>query len=824
MLIYPASRIPPIHGTHRRFKTLLATGIFAILSACGGDGSPTPSSGLDAPIPINDAVASIISDSDAVPFNWSDPDAWDGIVPSTGEAVTIPSGRKIVLDTDIDLASLTINGILICGEQDLNVRAQTIMVHGLLQCGTADTPHDYQFDITLTDSDPRQTVMNMGTKFLAAMGGGIISLHGKEHTSWLMLNQTANLGDTSIEIEHATGWMVGDEIVITSTSDDMNQAEVRTIAAVNGRRLELDRALDYQHYGDVQTFANEKRHWEIDTRAEVGLLSRNIRIRGDEDSEDTRFGGHVMIMRGSTAVISGVEFYQMGQEGIPGRYPFHWHMANDASGQYIRNSSIRRSYNRCITVHGTHNVLVENNVCFDHVGHGFFLEDGSETGNVFKKNLGLLTRRPSEELALLASDIQTGEAARGPSTFWISNPDNSFIGNTSAGSEGLGFWYDTERSVTGVSATLSQYDGVVPITAAFGEFRDNRVHSSDMAFSSCSDGSGPRGYLPPTEAQYYNLTVFAGGDGAVWPCEGNQRFTEMKITDTGHTHHAGFVAPRPVSVDNSIFVANSGLSDGGKGRQRSAIGIYDYGVDMNDVHFVNFNIDYGYGSFLFGARDADVRFTNNPIRNITLDDSFMYYDRRDEPLDMQPSAWGAVIHDEDGSLGLSAGSALIADHPMMTDSTCTDLYGSGRLCGNRYGRVELDFDGTQNLPAIRHLRSDGPVVVATPLAPRAHYQSVVSVNHDRYHYGYEFNSGVLAVREMTISLDFLHDGDTVVLEFPNLPASARISQRDYSVASSMAELFQGTGKQYLKADGSLFVKLRASGERWNAFDRVHVVW
>ena len=813
--------IPTTSGIYQPCKTLLMAGVLAILSACGGGSSSTSSSNS---MPLNDAPGDVLSSAIKGAVRWSDPDTWNGIVPSAGEAVTIPSGQKIVLDTDIDLASLTINGTLYCGEQDLSVRAKWIMVHGVLQCGAADSPHEYQFDITLTGNDKQENVMSMGTKLLGAMGGGIISLHGLDRTSWLMLNETANPGDSSIKVEYATNWMVGDEIVIASTSDDMNQAEVRTISAVNGVQLELDRALQYRHYGEVQNFDNGQRNWKIDTRAEVGLLSRNIRIRGDENSQANRFGGHVMIMPGSAGFVSGVEFNQMGQEGILGRYPFHWHLANEVSGQYIRNSSIRKSYNRCITVHGSQNALVEDNVCFDHVGHGYFLEDGSETGNVFNKNLGLLTRRPSEELALLPSDIQTGEAARGPATFWISNPDNSFTGNAAAGSEGLGFWYDTENSVAGASANLSRYDNVKPITAAFGGFSDNRVHSSNMAFSSCSDGSGPRGYLPPSTAVYYNLTVFAGGDGAVWPCEGDQRFTEMKITDTGHTHHAGFVAPRPVSIDNSIFVANSGLSsDSEDGRQRNAIGIYDFGVDMTDVHFANFNMQYG-GSFIFGARDADVRFTNNPVSNITLDDSYLYYDRRQEALNMQPSAWGAVIHDEDGSLGLSAGSALVADHPMMTDNTCTDLFGTGRLCGNRYGRVELDFDGTQNLPAIRHLRSDGREVVATPLAPRAHYQSVVSVNHTRYYYGYEFDAQVLAVGEMTISLDFLHDSDTVVLEFPNLPANTRISQGDYSVASSLSALIQGSGKQYLKTAGSLFIKLRASGERWHASDRVRLVW
>lgn len=85
----------------------------------------------------------------------------------------------------------------------------------------------------------------------------------------------------------------------------------------------------------------------------------------------------------------------MGQRGRSGRYPMHWHMVNDVAGQYIRNSSIWRSYNRCVTIHGSHNASVQDNVCYDHAGHGFFLEDGIETGNTISGNLGLVSRIPA---------------------------------------------------------------------------------------------------------------------------------------------------------------------------------------------------------------------------------------------------------------------------------------------------------------------------------------------------------------------------------------------------------------------------------------------
>ncbi len=804
------------------FPKIAALLAVSALSACGGGGSNNASRSLD--IVLNDAPDINTVSVDSGPTSrWSDPATWGGSVPADGADIMVPRGQTIILDRNVSAATLTVNGTLICDNRDLELSARWIMVHGKLECGTESEPFQNQFNITLTGNDRNESVMGMGTKTLSTMGGGIISLHGQPRTSWLMLDGTVNPGSRDIRTEYPTGWRKGDVIVVSSTDDSMHHAETHVIDSIDGTSIRLNQAMQYRHFGEVQSFHNGQRNWEVDTRAEVALLSRNIRIQGDEASEQNRFGAHVMIMEGSIGLISGVEFRRVGQEGILGRYPFHWHHANNVEGQYIRNSSIVRSYNRCITVHASHNALVEDNVCMDHVGHGYFLEDGGETGNVFKNNLGLVTRRPRDEVALIPSDIQQGEAARGPSTFWISNPDNTFIGNAAAGSDGLGFWYDTEETVTGSSASLSRYQGISPMYSKFGVFKDNRVHSSDMGFSSCSLASGPAGYLPPTRANYHNLTVFAGGDGSVWPCEGNQIFTELKVTDTGHAHHAGFVAPRPVTVQDSLFVANSKLSEGGRGRQRSAIGIYDFGVDLRDVHFVNFNNEYG-GNFMFGARDADVRITSNPVSGITLADSYLYYDRRNRAEDMRPSAWGAVIHDEDGSFGLGADTALVADHPLMTDSTCTDVFATGRLCDNRYVRVKLDFAGRKNLPPAKHLRSDGREAIGEPLMERAHYQSVVSVNHNRYHYAYEFDASVLSAGSLTASMQFAHDQDTAVLEFRNLPSNASVRTSGYSAANNIDALKQGPGGQFLRQGQSLFVKMKAKGERWSAKDQVSFGW
>jgi len=405
-------------------QTLAVLATAVTLSACGAGGTST--AGGSGDVIIGEPALTQIAFNDAPSTLWSDPQTWGGTVPSDGENIIVPRGQTIILDQNVSAATLTINGNLICDSRDLALSARWIMVHGKLQCGTENQPFLNRLDITLTGSDKSESVMGMGTKTLSAMGGGIISLHGQPRTSWLMLDGTVESGSRNINTEYVTNWRRGDKVVVSSTDDSMHNAEVHTIDQINGTSIQFEQPMQNRHFGEVQTFSNLQRNWDVDTRAEVALLSRNIRIQGDEASEAIRFGGHVMIMEGSAALISGVEFFRMGQEGILGRYPFHWHLANNVQGQYLRNSSIVRSYNRCVTVHGAHNALVEDNVCMDHVGHGYFLEDGGETGNVFKHNLGLITRRPSEEMALIPSDIQQGEAARGPSTFWISNPDNTY--------------------------------------------------------------------------------------------------------------------------------------------------------------------------------------------------------------------------------------------------------------------------------------------------------------------------------------------------------------------------------------------------------------
>jgi cell migration-inducing and hyaluronan-binding protein len=226
-----------------------------------------------------------------------------------------------------------------------------------------------------------------------------------------------------------------DEIVLASTDFDPRQAERRTISAIRGNAITLDRKLDYMHFGKI-TF-------DVDERGEVGLLTRNIRLQGSADAGDAPFfGGHVMAMGASKMFVEGVEFNRMGQNLTLGRYPIHWHLVGDAKGQYVRNSGIHDTFNRCVTVHGTNFLRVENNVTYNTVGHCFFLEDGIEHGNEYVHNLAIQTKCHTSKPCVPTNLAASGEPRTGTngqqskdvllpsdntaSSFWITNPDNTY--------------------------------------------------------------------------------------------------------------------------------------------------------------------------------------------------------------------------------------------------------------------------------------------------------------------------------------------------------------------------------------------------------------
>src|SRR6187402_3598513 len=379
---------------------------------------------------------------------WSDAATWsDKKVPAAGALVTIGQGMDIVLDVNTPpLNGLTINGKLsFANNKDVELTTEWIMLHGELEIGTEKSPHTRKATITFTNNVKDEDISGIGgTTDRVDRGimlmGGTLNLHGDRQNTWTKLASTANAGSTSIQVLNAAGWRVGDEIVLASTDFDPRQAERRTISAIRGNTVTLDKKLDYMHFGKI-TF-------DVDERGEVGMITRNIKLQASADAEQSFYGGHVMAMGASKMFVEGVEFSRMGQNLTLARYPIHWHLIGDGKGQYIRNAAIHDTYNRCVTMHGTNFLRVENNVTYNTVGHCFFLEDGAEHGNEFVHNLAIQTKchtsKPCEPTNLSAAGEATQERqASGPrgqqskevllpsdntvASYWITNPDNTYL-------------------------------------------------------------------------------------------------------------------------------------------------------------------------------------------------------------------------------------------------------------------------------------------------------------------------------------------------------------------------------------------------------------
>ena len=443
---------------------------------------------------------------------WSSTHTWgDGPLPVEGDTIVVPAGQVVLLDVSPpDLFMLILEGELwfdVDTAQDLELRTQYIVVRGgALRIGTEETPFPAEFKATVTMlGNPYNSpeLPTYGAKGIAVRRG-TVDMHGADRGCvWTRLSRPISIGDTDLYIDVSndhlsTGcvpgdqhnlWKVDGELVVASSSERMFDAEEAIITAIEAVgdgtsevRVVVDRAFTNEHWGDFQTYAEAGR--TIDTRAEVGYLTSNVKFQGvpDEDTFKYDFGAHMLVHEGHGQVSEGVvdtntapttvrlanlEVRYAGQAFRLGRYPIHFHMMgfhSALSTSYLKSCSIHHTFQRALTIHGSHGLHVQRNVAFQTLGHTYFLEDGIETDNVFEDNLGLMTL-PSH--SSLNTDLT-------PTTYWITNPSNTFRRNVAAGSHGYGFWMRMLPHPEGPSFTTSQCPDSMPLTA----FEDNTAHSN----------------------------------------------------------------------------------------------------------------------------------------------------------------------------------------------------------------------------------------------------------------------------------------------------------------------------------------------------------
>ena len=658
--------------------------------------------------------------------DWHDPATWDNGVPTAADDVVVPAGKLVWLNgASHETKTLLIQGTATAVESgaiDKTLRADWILIDGgSLNIGNIANPYNtHTFTITLEGDNHTQNLPSLGISsndaFIMSRAGGTLKLFGAAETSWTQLGATAAGGASSITLKEAVTWNSGDEIVIASTTFDMNQAETRTITSVSGdqKTFGLNAPLTYSHYGELQFYDNGKgTNYELDERAEVGLLSRNIKIQGDADSTIDGIGGNLMFMPDSGAVhIDGVELYHMGQKSQLARYPVHWHLAGDRTGDYVKNTSIHRSFNRAVVIHASHNVLVEQTVAYDHIGSGYFLENAVETGNKFYYNLGLVTREPVVGEEILPTDLGPKQfQISGPGTFWITNPDNELVGNVAAGSQlGSGFWYALPSGPLNQSINDPQYAGVNPRSIALGLFQGNRAHSNAVGLdvdggpNVITDIAESSHYAPTIDANFSDFTAFANSKNGVY-FRGNfhLKLPNARLADNVQ----GTMFAFDQTISDSLIVGVSDNNFGGA--KKHGFAVYDGPNTVRNVHFAGFNNG---GAGLFSIIGAANRHGNHTFEQITIDDI-------NTPLTFPNTAannalsrhWGFALYDGDGTLTGAAGQSIIYDHPMIrTDGDVVQAgWVKAAVSQRRFGHLKLNNGlSPANQPIVTFDRVDGP--------------------------------------------------------------------------------------------------------------------
>jgi cell migration-inducing and hyaluronan-binding protein len=776
---------------------------------------------------------------------WSDPAAWpSGKVPGEGDAVTIGRDLDVVLDVSPPaLRSLTIQGKLSLSD-DLDIELQTEWIYlpgGELEIGSESDPHTRNATITLTDTIPGEDINSMGDRGIMLMSG-TLNLHGDRENAWTKLASTAEAGASQIEVLDASGWRAGDEIVLASTDFDPRQAERRRIASISGNRLTLDQPLEYMHFGKI-TFG-------VDERGEVGLLTRNIRIQSSQDSEKSYFGGHIMAMSGSRMYVSGVELNRMGQHMTLARYPIHWHLIGEGQGQYIRNASIHDTFSRCVTVHGTNNLQVENNVTFNTVGHCFFLEDGIETGNRFVRNLGIQTKchptLPCEPTNLTLPHQNTnGQAAKHilipsdntVSTFWITNPDNIYRDNVAAGSDQVGYWMAFPTHPTGQFEGTEISKNTWPGRTRLREFSGNVAHSNFDGLL-LDRGPAPNGtfgiagpnlisYADPADTDsgvvvsvFDNFTGYKNRNGAIWGRGEMHLYTNLKLADNaiGFTHASGSpgLAPYTSRVVDSLFVGESDNIGNPTTPEEVAYGrslpaaaadfpirgyeYYDFHHEVENTTFVNYVAndlrDAGAISYLlftsFGMS------TSNWVKGLTFDNakpvSFPPMQRRWASDYGRSAAYkSAAFRDLDGSVSGIPGATIVIDNGIAASEDSCEIKASwnAAICTGDMGRFSIagNFSGFQTGP------------ITDPIILQRNGRRTEYLGEQTIGSGAELR--VETSRDtLTLSLTEMDDGSSVILEFPGFTAATGAVEQ-----ASLDALREAQETSWYSKDGTLWAKL-----------------
>lgn len=456
--------------------------------------------------------------------NWSDAKTWkDGRKPQAGDIVQVRSGHVVTYDVDSNDALRMVH---VAGTLTFSREKSTLLDVGLIKIEPGETTTEDGFNChdaaPMSPAKGAIPALEIGTPALPIPSsvkatirlrqfkgtnpetlpaiiacGGRWDVHGAVMSrTWLKLAAPAKAGDTQVTLEQAVSdWRIGNLIIVTTGEAQGPETghtfqkrqfarqkpvgtEERTIKAIDGAVLTLDRPLSKAHHGEGLM------------RSEVGNLTRNVVI---ESATPAGVRGHTMYHHGSSGGISYAEFRHLGKEGVLGKYPIHFHLVRGTMrGSGVLGASIWDSHNRWVTIHGTDHLLVRDCVGYQSRGHGFFLEDATEQWNVLDRNLAVQAFNsiplPKQ---VLSFDPNDGAG------FWWANGRNTLTRNSACENDRYGYHFQITKTpnfnpvlrLRGLDGKVAEQDvRTLPLL----RFEDNESHGEglfDFRFGDETPGS-----------------------------------------------------------------------------------------------------------------------------------------------------------------------------------------------------------------------------------------------------------------------------------------------------------------------------------------------
>lgn len=445
--------------------------------------------------------------------NWSDAKTWqDGRKPKAGDRVLVTRGTSVTYDaadkqvirllqvvgtlrfavdrnTELNAALIKVQDSDTCSEAGFACDLPDVNAAGEPQHATLSKTMPTLEVGTLENPLPAKYTAKIRLHYLDGMNkddapalvccSGRMDLHGAPLSrTWVKLGAAAEPGDQEVTLaEPVTGWRVGDQVIVTGSKKVARQkdypegefagTEERRITKIDGTTLTLDKPLAKEHYGTGEF------------RSEVANLSRNVIV---ESADPKGVRGHTMYHAFSQGGLSYAQFSHLGKKDVLGRYAIHYHLVGDTMrGSQVLGVSVVDSHNRWITIHGTEYLVVRDCVGYRSVGHGYFMEDGTEVYNLLDRNLGVQSLHGKKlPKQVLPFDGNEGAA------FWWANGRNTLTRNVACENDIYGYRYDMQHS--------KYFNSTLPVTMPDGKarevdvrtigiwrFEDNESHSEGLA-------------------------------------------------------------------------------------------------------------------------------------------------------------------------------------------------------------------------------------------------------------------------------------------------------------------------------------------------------